>query len=182
LCDLLVVEQMIRLSYPHGATMFWSSLFLACFVVLIHPATSLHLTGTWNGNNFFKFLARFGFQQTNKLDVESTQGYIYGNVTPAAGSYPNATRRIMFVVVDSGYFQYFFGNRSHRTRNESCASMFTKIDTIAWDENCNQYGKEDFLRRIPCRRNAICDEETAPESVVKGYQFTYRVQDTIQPR
>jgi hypothetical protein len=79
----------------------------------------LHLTGSWNGLDFFKFLSRFGFQQTNLHDVAETQGYIYGNVTASDGS--NATRRLVLVVVDSEYFLYYFGNRSQEQHNDACA-------------------------------------------------------------
>jgi len=140
----------------------------------------LHLTGTWNGLSFFKFLTRFGFQQTNMHDLSETQGYIYGNVTVADES--KATRRIMLVVVDSEYFLDFFGNRSHKRRNDSCASMFTAIDNIAWDEDCHQNGKQDFLRRVPCPKDSVCVEETDPKQILSGHQLTYNVRDPSQPR
>jgi hypothetical protein len=156
-------------------------LALGLLVVLTSPAAeSLHLTGTWNGVDFFKFLARFGFQQTNSHDSLETQGYIYGNVSATDGS--NATRRLVLVVVDSEYFLYYFGNRSHKQHTSSCELMFKKIDTIAWDGDCYQDGKEDFLRRVPCTRGSVCSEETDPKLVFPGYQFTYYVRDVSQPR
>lgn len=156
-------------------------LALGLLIALTSPAAEcLHLTGTWNGLDFFRFLARFGFQQTNMHDSLETQGYIYGNVSAVDGS--NATRRLMLVVVDTEHFLYYFGNRSHVQHTNSCDLMFKKIDTIAWDGDCHQDGKEDFLRGVPCARGSVCIEETDPNLVFPGHQFTYYVRDVSQPR
>ena len=46
-----------------------------------YPSYSL-LSGTINpGKVFFSFLAKFGFQKTEILNKDATQGYIYGNIT-----------------------------------------------------------------------------------------------------
>jgi hypothetical protein len=53
-------------------------------VVLNLPSTlnGLHLTGSFKpSNTFFLFLAKFGFQKTEVLNKDGTQGYIYGNIT-----------------------------------------------------------------------------------------------------
>ena len=43
---------------------------------------SLRVSGTFDpGRDFFKFVAKFGFQKTDQLNVGQTQGFIYGNVT-----------------------------------------------------------------------------------------------------
>jgi len=145
---------------------------------LLHAAIALHVSGQWHSSEFFKFLGKFGFQQTNKQDLPGTQGYIYGNVT----SRHNVTGEMALVVLDSEYFTEFFGNRLLR-RARACPAMFEKINRIMWDERCNSEGFEDFLRVIPCRKNELCDEETIdPSQVITGHQFTYRVQDTYQPR
>lgn len=138
----------------------------------------MHLSGVWNTKEFFKFLVKFGFQQTNVHELEETQGYIYGNVT----SLDNVRSPIALVVLDSEYFLYYFGNRSVRSKSDACRLMFGKIDGIAWDENCHATGAQDLLRHIPCQHNRLCDDETDPELVLPGTQFTYRVRDTNQPR
>ncbi len=140
---------------------------------------SLHIQGSWHSRDFFKFLAKFGFQKTNEHDKLNTQGYIYGNITTK----DNFTTDITFVVVDSEYFLQYYGNRSVQPRTEACPSMFGKINNIAWDYPCNTAGREDFLRKVPCPHGKLCvDEETTPERVVPGHQFTYAVQDINQPR
>ena len=144
----------------------------------LHTSAALHLSGQWNSSEFFSFLGKFGFQQTDKQDVTGTQGYIYGNVT----SEQNVTGQMALVVLDSEYFTEFFGNRRLK-RSEACPAMFQKVDAILWDERCNAHASMDFLRRIPCKRNELCDEETNdPPQVIPGYQFTYYIQDKIQPR
>lgn len=138
---------------------------------------SLHLTGTWKPGEFFKFFAKFGFQKADK-DNPDTKGYIYGNIT----SNKNTTTGVMFVVVDSEYFLEYYANRTLLPRSEACPVMFKKIETIAWEYNCNPEGKEDFLRNVPCERGKLCKEEDDPKMVIPGYQFTYNIEDIVMPR
>ncbi|CAH1791741.1 unnamed protein product [Owenia fusiformis] len=114
-------------------------------------------------------------------DILNTRGYIYGNITAKSNFTTKNTKR-MLVVVDSEYFLEFYGNRTVVPRSKACPLMFNKIDTIAWDRQCKKDGKEDFLRKVPCDTDKLCSEEDAPDKVVKGYQFTYKIQDTKQPR
>ena len=59
--------------------------FLAC---LCNPL----LSGTINPQEvFFSFLAKFGFQKTETLNKDATQGYIYGNITYNRPSNKNDT-------------------------------------------------------------------------------------------
>ena len=149
------------------------------FLLLLSHTGGLHLKGTWHTRNFFKFLAKFGFQQTNLQDKSNTQGYIYGNIS----SNQNVSHSLTFVVVDSEYFLQYYGNRSVHPRSNACPAMFNKIDTISWDRTCNADGTEDFLRRIPCPKDQLCiDELENPDWVIPLSQFTYHVQDTSQPR
>jgi len=146
---------------------------------LLATTNAMRVSGQWHSNEFFAFLGKFAFQQTNEQDLAGTQGYIYGNVT----SQHNVTQRMALVVLDSEYFAEFFGNRLVR-RDKACPAMFDQVNAVMWDERCNRDGFEDFLRRIPCRKNELCEEETTSEQVqvIAGYQFTYHVRDTYQPR
>jgi hypothetical protein len=138
----------------------------------------LHLRGTWKSGDFYLFLSKFGFQKTDMHDRVNTQGYIYGNIT----SKDNVTTDLALVVVDSEYFLEFFGNSSVMPRTKACPLMLKKVDTIAWDVDCNRGGQEDFIRKIPCPVGKLCVDEDTPSHVVKGHQFTFSVQDTSQPR
>ena len=153
-------------------------LFLLVTTHSFHSVDSVHLKGRWQTSRFFKFLAKFGFQQTNMHDKENTQGYIYGNIT----SPNNVTMDVQLVLVDSEYFLEYYGNVTTANKNKACPAMFHKIDTIAWDYDCNPQGREDFLRRIPCPKGHLCKDEDSPERVVRGMQFTYFIQDTAQAR
>ena len=159
-----------------------SKLFCVLLLIVLLPVDGLHLQGSWSSRNFFKFLDKFGFQQTNLHDKLNTQGYIYGNIT----SRDNVTTDLTFVVVDSEYFLEYYGNRTTLPHSKACPAMFKKVDTIAWDYSCNPNGREDFLRRIPCPKGQLCVDEAGDQDtanrVVPGYQFTYAVQDTTQPR
>jgi len=145
---------------------------------LLYCTGALHVSGQWHANEFFSFLGKFGFDQTNDQDQSGTLGYIYGNAT----SQQNVTGQMALVVLDSEYFTEFFGNRLLQRVN-ACSAMFQKINAIMWHEGCNREGYEDFLRQIPCRVNELCsDEVNEPHNVIPGYQFTYSVRDTNQPR
>ena len=136
------------------------------------------MQGSWKSSEFYKFLAKFGFQKTTEHDKLNTQGYIYGNITTK----DNSSSELTLVVVDSEYFLQFYGNRSVLPRTDACPAMFDKIEKIAWDRTCNPAGREDFLRKIPCSIGKRCIDEDMPDRVVPGYQFTYAVQDINQPR
>ncbi|CAL1527571.1 unnamed protein product [Lymnaea stagnalis] len=155
------------------------NLALFLLVTMSPPTKSLHLAGTWNSNNFFLFLAKFGFQKTDPKELENTQGYIYGNITNSSIS--SSTKELTLVVVDSEYFLDFYGNSS-LAPSLACPAMFKKIDQIAFDYICKPKGVEDFLRKIPCPTKKLCVDEDNPANVVPGYQFTYKVRDVQRPR
>lgn len=140
----------------------------------------LHLSGSWNSNDFYVFLAKFGFQKTDPKELEKTQGFIYGNIT-ARRKNDNRTNLMTLVVVDSEYFLEFYGN-STLPAAHACPVMFNKLDTIAFDFICKPNGMEDFLRKIPCPNNKLCVDEDDPHNVVPGFQFTYKVRDVQRPR
>lgn len=153
----------------------WTSVILVCFSVV----NCLHLKGTWRtSEEFLHLLAKFGFQRTNQHDRTNTQGHIFGNITSTA----NVTSPVTFVVVDKTYFGEYYENKSLQLKNEACAAMFKKIDSIAYDATCHPNNIEDFLRRIPCPKGKYCVDEDQPQFIVPGYQFTYGVQDINQPR
>ena len=54
--------------------------------------SALRLSGTIDPQDvFFSFLAKFGFQKTEILNKDATQGYIYGNITYNQPSNTNDT-------------------------------------------------------------------------------------------
>ena len=154
-------------------------IYLLCSIVfnLDPPVDGLHLTGKWKTDDFYLFLAKFGFQKTDPGKLDDTQGFIYGNIT--AGSPPNSYYAL--VIADSEYFIELHGNSS-LSKSIACSRMFNKIDTIAFDATCNIRGPEDFIRRVPCPNDELCIDEDTPSNVLPGYQFTYKIQDNAQPR
>lgn len=157
--------------------------FLHCiilFVVLFFhkPFTeSSHISGSWNSSDFFKFLVKFGFQKTIRHNQKDSLGYIFGNIT----SKTPLNKTITLSVLDRGYFLEYYGNRTVINKDSACERMFNKISTTAFDSKCYDQG-EDFLRKVPCPVGLLCTDEDVPWNVVKGYQFTYAVQDLRQPR
>ncbi|KAK3596020.1 hypothetical protein CHS0354_032543 [Potamilus streckersoni] len=154
--------------------LIWT-LYSICDVSL--RAGALHLKGTWRSNEFYLFLAKFGFQKTDPKYLEDTQGFIYGNIT----SKSSTQTYITLAVVDSEYFMELYGN-STLSPEKACPFMFNKIDTIAFNPYCKAGGLEDFLRNVPCPTNKLCVDEDNPSNVIPSYQFTYRIQDSIHPR
>lgn len=154
--------------------------FLVLFLVLFfhRPFTECsHISGSWNTSDFFKFLVKFGFQKTIRHNQKESLGYIFGNITSKTPS----NKTVTLTVLDRGYFLEYYGNRSVADKDLACARMFSKISTTAFDSTCYNQG-EDFLRKVPCPKGQLCSEEDVPWNVIKGYQFTYAVQDLRQPR
>ncbi|CAB3373975.1 Hypothetical predicted protein [Cloeon dipterum] len=149
-----------------------------CVVLLsvICVARSAHLRGTWNTADFFHFLAKFGIQKANMHNARDSLGYIYGNVTTAMASSATVT----LAVLDRGFFLEYYGNRTVVDGELACRRMMHKIDGAAYDAACNDRGK-DFLRRVPCPLGGLCDDED-PANVINGHQFTFTIQDLVQPR
>nr|CAG4651714.1 EOG090X03T7 [Triops cancriformis] len=153
-------------------------LFWYTWVQCSTPTYCLHLKGTFQTTEFFEVLTKFGFQKTNLKNRQESQGYIYGNITTSK----NFTHPITFAVLDRGYFLEYYGNSTVIDRQKACSSMFHKVSTVAFDGACFDDGQEDFLRKVPCQVGKICPDEDRPESVVRGYQFTYAIQDLNQAR
>ncbi|XP_022242970.1 uncharacterized protein LOC106460515 isoform X2 [Limulus polyphemus] len=159
---------------------------IECLVLLVvfSRADFLRVKGTWDTNNFFHFLSKFGFQKTNLHDRANSLGYIYGNISTGINNASNYSGNsyATLVVVDKQFFIEYYGNRSLSNKTEACQKMFQKINTIAYDSECNDVGSEDFLRHIPCPKDKLCEEEDVAERVVPGHQLTYAVQNSNQPR
>ena len=146
-------------------------------VVCFHTVQSTHLRGSFRGNEFFKFIVKFGFQKTDRHQREITQGYIFGNVTSRQGfSVP-----VTLAVLDRTYFIDYYQNRLRHDKRQACKYMFSRLKVGAFHPKCSPKG-HDYLRRIPCPKDQLCVDEDTPGNVVKGNQFTYLVQDLKQPR
>lgn len=144
--------------------------------IVLHNAT--HITGTFRTNEFFKLLAKFGFQKTERHSQRESYGYIYGNIT----SKEHFPFPITFAVLDKHNFEPLYASRSLVNRDAACQQMFKTIDKFAFDKVCHPENKLDFLRHIPCPRNQLCEDEDKPSNVIPGHQFTYVISDLNQPR
>ena len=159
------------------------TIFIASFVVFVSRSPlveSIHLTGTFKTDEFFKFIARFGFQPTDIHSRSSTYGYIYGNITIVDKEYfQNVTTTemplITLAVMDYTYFVDYYNRRLIRPRADACSMMFEKIQKIAFFLDCGETNKEDFIRRVPCNTNSLCADEDKPSNVISGHQFTYTI-------
>lgn len=144
--------------------------------IVLHNAT--HISGTFNTNDFFKLLAKFGFQKTERHSQRDSYGYIYGNIT-STEQFPVP---VTFAVLDKNNFLPLYGNRSFINRDAACRRMFATADQYAFDRTCHPTFPLDFLRRVPCERNQLCRDEDTSTNVIPGHQFTYVISNLNQPR
>lgn len=135
-----------------------------------------HLKGTFKTNEFFKFLIKFGFQKTDPHQPEATHGYIFGNITTRS----QLPVPITFAVLDRSYFVNYYSNRVIYDKNEACKNMFSIFAKRAFDKKCARNGK-DYLRKIPCPKGELCEDEDNRYNVIKNHQFTYVIEDFKQP-
>ncbi|XP_018579615.1 integral membrane protein GPR180 [Anoplophora glabripennis] len=154
--------------------------FIIANVVLLYclfqECQCTHLKGTFKSNEFFKFLIKFGFQKTDRHQADATHGYIFGNIT-SKHHFPDS---ITLAVLDRLYFLEYYKNRFVNDKHQACNLMFGNLNTTAFDPKCSPKGK-DYLRKIPCPKGELCENEDNPWNVVKNHQFTYVIQDFKQP-
>lgn len=147
-------------------------------VQLINYNSATHITGTFNPDDFFKFIVKFGFQKTERHSQRDSFGYIYGNIT-SRDNYPVP---ITFAVLDKLNFLQYYGNRSVFNKEIACQRMFDRLDWLVYDSSCRTKAKADYLRKVPCARGKLCSDEDSPANVVPQHQFTYVISDLLQPR
>lgn len=153
-------------------------LLLGILINLFVSHNATHISGTFRTGEFFKLLAKFGFQKTERHSQRDSYGYIFGNIT-AKETFPVP---VTFAVLEKSIFLPLYGNRSFINRDLACQRMFSTIDQFAFDPKCHPKNQVDFLRRIPCARNQLCTDETTASNVIPGHQFTYVMSNLNQPR
>lgn len=156
--------------------------FLCALILLLASSSrteAAHITGTFRpAQDFFKFIVKFGFQQTEKHSQRDSFGYIYGNIT-SRDAFPVP---LTLAVLDKKRFLEFYQNRTVFDKDMACKLMFRGIQTVAYDPECNQRGTGDYLRRVPCVEGQLCPDEDSPSNVVAGNQLTYVISDLKEPR
>lgn len=160
----------------------------------INTSNGLHVRGTFNTNEFFKFVTRFGVQSTDEHNEINTRGYIYGNITlfdstdpaynksnPASYQFPHNSF-VMLTVMDYNYFIDYYNKRHLWPKSSACSLMFEQIKKTAYFFECAEQNKQDFIRRIPCEQNKLCIDEDREINVIKNNQFTFLIRDYNQAR
>lgn len=139
-------------------------LHLLLVLLLKFTTNALHLKGTFNTNEYFKFITRFGIQATDSHNPQDTQGYIYGNITLVNSEnlnfIDNSTRKlppntlIMLTLLDYNFFIDYYTKRLIKPETTACSMMFEKIAKSAYFFQCNENSAGlDFIRRVPCPNN-----------------------------
>lgn len=179
-CFWKAKKNIIRIMWKLKRRTVSISLVLRLIVIfnLIVLQSALHITGTFRTNEFFKLIAKFGFQKTERHSQRDSYGYIYGNIT----STETLPFPITFAVLDKYTFLPFYYNRTIAERDKACRYMFSTINQFAFDSKCNRKKDGvDLLRRIPCN-GQLCPDEDTSSNVIPDHQFTYVISDLNQPR
>lgn len=155
----------------------YRAVILTLSLFFLVPVSTIHITGEFSTDEFFKFLVKFGFQKTDIHFKKETYGYIFGNIT--SKEYFN--HPITFVVLDRSHFIHYYKNRDIVDKETACQVMFQDLNSTAYHPKCNENGL-DLFRRIPCPKGQLCVDEDAPWNVIAKNQFTYVIQNNGQPR
>lgn len=165
----------------------WKTCYPVCFLLCFICVYSERHRASWTSKDFFLFVSKFGVQKTDLKNEDATQGFFYGNITTNS----NFSNALTLVVVDSEYFSHFYGNGSianakvkpnKQQRTNICKAMFKSIDEVAYDKDCNLNGRKDYIRRVPCPKGGLCEDEDTPSNVIPNYQFTFKIMDKQIPR
>lgn len=161
----------------------WRPLLLLTALIL-PAAESLRVSGTFRPEEFFKFLAKFGFQKTDAHSRRESFGYIYGNATADVriGADGEGEAGVTLAVLDRALFLQLYGTRNEPgSASAACRRMFSVAGPEAYDTKCAPKG-QDYLRRVPCPEGGLCPDEDSPQNVLPKNQFTYVIQNLRQPR
>lgn len=150
---------------------------LCVSAVLLQPGESLHLTGDWSSNDFFKFISKFGVQKTDLHYEKETLGYIFGNITSTSKTKGSVTLAVM----GRDYFSEYYSNRVIEDKEEACRKMFSRVSSVLFDSSCYSEGV-DLVRKVPCPPGKLCPEEDDPWQVIRDSQFTFLIKDLSEPR
>jgi hypothetical protein len=154
-----------------------SNHFIFIFLILLIKSTlSIHLNGNFKAKDFFKFLTRFGFQSTDIHNLETTKGYIYGNISFLSQT-KNKRRPplLALTILEKSDFLDFYKKTNIKPRDYACSVMFERFNKQAYDSTCNQNGTFDLIRKIPC--NEQCENQFEITPVIENSQFTYQISD-----
>uniref|UniRef100_A0A7E4VFZ3 GpcrRhopsn4 domain-containing protein n=1 Tax=Panagrellus redivivus TaxID=6233 RepID=A0A7E4VFZ3_PANRE len=150
-------------------------------LILGQPVYGVHRKGVIDTDEHVHILAKFGVRQMDPIYPDRTKGYIYGNIT--AGGTGNVTvdvtNRAVLLIVPETKVSTVLLDSSYAV---SCSSMMREISEIAFEPQCFTSGKRsDLMRWVPCPKNELCAEEDNPDNVLKGYQFTFRLDEPYAP-
>ena len=111
-------------------------------LITLQTCSCIHLKGTFETKEFFKFISRFGFQKTDGHNEGATTGYIYGNfsVIGSGNDSVPTDSLITLSVMDYNYFIDYYNNRVINPKTSACSMMFEKINNMSYFFECNEQG------------------------------------------
>ncbi|CAD5221094.1 unnamed protein product [Bursaphelenchus xylophilus] len=148
-------------------------LFLLILVSAVHSRRSW---GTWKvSDEKLKIITTFGVQPFNKIEPELTRGFLFGNATAKTDEKSD----VALLVIPETRFHSF---RHSDFWQFSCPALMENISGILFEPRCLRNGRRgDHMRWIPCPKGKYCIDEDKPSQVIKGSQFTFRIDEPYVP-
>lgn len=154
------------------------SFFLIFFLKILNIKCT-NIVGTWNTDEFFLFLVKFGFQKTDSHNPYSS-GFVYGNIT--TDNY-NVNKSATLVLIDyNNFIEYYRTYRYNvlKNKDEVCQQMFSKFNFGKCGEDYLK--KINFISEVPCEKNHLCKNAGDSSDYVRGSQFSYQIKDYQHPK
>ncbi|XP_002739236.1 integral membrane protein GPR180-like [Saccoglossus kowalevskii] len=170
------------LANKHSVHAAVSTLFVLC-LCFGHPCYAKHVKGKYKTDEFYKFITKFAFQETDPEERIATAGYIFGNITLESSGIIESD--LKFVALDQEYWADYSEQVNILPERQACIDMFRYIGKVAYDRKCLQNATLDLTRTVPCPKRGLCLDEygrSKGRDVIPGYQFTIRVEDFKSPR
>lgn len=123
-----------------GNSRFYITLLLLFSnLMFVHNA---HVKGSWNTHEFFKFIIKFGFRQSDIHKLHPA-GFVHGMIS----SNTHNGEKITFSVLNDENFSHYYSQRHIEDKELACKKMFENITVnICGDKCCNK--GDEFLSGI----------------------------------
>uniref|UniRef100_A0A0N5B7G3 GpcrRhopsn4 domain-containing protein n=1 Tax=Strongyloides papillosus TaxID=174720 RepID=A0A0N5B7G3_STREA len=142
----------------------------------------IRVTGKWTPTKEpLKFIAKFGFQQLDPLDIPNSMGFVYGNITTKEIN-ENINSEYLLTIVPETKIYSFLNIKDSKVDNTFCSNLLKDISNIAFDSRCFTNGSRgDIFRWVPCPKDKLCIDEDDPKKVLPNYQMTFRIREPVTP-
>ncbi|CEF71445.1 Intimal thickness related receptor, IRP domain-containing protein [Strongyloides ratti] len=149
----------------------------------ISQTIGIRVTGEWIPTKEpLKFIAKFGFQQLDPLDIPNSMGFVYGNITTKDILQKTNNSEYLLAIIPETKIKPFINTIEYKIDNNFCQNILKDISMIAFHSRCfNNGSRGDIFRWVPCSKDKLCIDEDDPKKVLPNYQMTFRIQEPVTP-